>query len=985
MRERALALMLVFLVAGAVDARAQETTGTITGRVVDPQGLVVPGVTVTVTGGQGSRVVVTDAEGRFTTPFLTPGAYTVRAEIQGFTPAELMNVTVRLGETVDVALPLKVDTLSDSVVVTATVPVVDATATTTGVNLDIDTLNRIPIGRRFSDTLYISPGVSTSGSAGAANPSVSGASGLENLYVVDGVNVTNQGYGALGSYSIVFGSLGNGTPYDFIKEVEVKTGGYEAEFGQSTGGVVNVITKSGSNEVRGSAFGYARPDAFEADFTQVQTPNGTVNTTGTQLNDAGIEIGGPAVRNRVFWFGAVDPQWERRSFVAPDGFPLQSLGTVDRTRQIVSYAAKGSWQLAGQHHIDASFFGDPGWGGNGPQRTSSLLRTTTSAFSELDRFGGHNQSVRYEGILSPGWLLEASVGRAANDIREIPSVDEWEVIDTTATPFVRTGGIGFYEQGNSSRNVQYQVKSTNLFSGWGGHALRYGWLYEDVSYDQVNQYTGPAFSLRDGTRSATGAVIQIVPDPNFDRIYRVTRASLNPARETTQRYTALFVQDTWRIGSRLTITPGLRYEQQTLVGTLVDDFTLDNNWAPRVGATFSLTSDNKGKIYGHYGRYFARVPNDLAARALSADQQVAADYFDAALTQPIPDGTLAGPEGQQTPTHLSISGGSADTIDPNARSTVYNEYVAGVEYEAVAGLNVGARYVHRDLGRLLEDVTAFPVVAADAGVPGATSPEYILTNPGPDTPTAGNLGASFEKPVHTYNAIELTADKRFANRWSLHTSYRWSRLRGTVEGFYRDENGQSDPGITSLYDFPTDDPSYTNIGVPQFGYRGDIRYLGKLGEGPLPLDRTHQVKIYGNYTFPFGVNLGTGINLSSGKPLTPLAANPNPNYQDGGEIPEGPRGSGFQTVDGFRTRTPFLSEFNLHVDYTFGTGRGSRLTLIGDVFNLFNQSTVLDYDNFTESTFGAPNPNFGQPTSSVLAGPQFQTPLQLRLGARYSF
>src|SRR5262249_4507714 len=142
--------------------------------------------------------------------------------------------------------------VTDVVNVTAQSPVVDTSTTTTGAVMDSEMLQRVPIGRRISDTLYIAPGVSSSGSAGTANPSISGGSGLDNQYVVDGVNITNQGYGALGSYSIIFGSLGNATPFDFIKEVQVKTGGYEAEFGQSTGGVVNVVTKSGSNDLRGS-------------------------------------------------------------------------------------------------------------------------------------------------------------------------------------------------------------------------------------------------------------------------------------------------------------------------------------------------------------------------------------------------------------------------------------------------------------------------------------------------------------------------------------------------------------------------------------------------------------------------------------------------------------------------------------------------------------------------------------------------------------
>ncbi len=209
---------------------------------------------------------------------------------------------------------------------------------------------------------------------------------------------------------------------------------------------------------------------------------------------------------------------------------------------------------------------------------------------------------------------------------------------------------------------------------------------------------------------------------------------------------------------------------------------------------------------------------------------------------------------------------------------------------------------------MLEDVANAPMVAYDLGLPGLSSVEYILTNPSSSTPICRvrgvPRGASFDDPVHKYQAVEVTLDRRLSNNWSMLASYRWSRLRGNFEGFYRDDNGQSDPGITSLYDFPTNDPSYTAIGVPQFGYSGDIRYLGQTGI--LPLDRPQQFKAFGNYVFPMGLNVGVAFNLVSGAPLTPLAANPN--YDNGGEIPAAPRGSGIQTVDGFKTRTPVLTD-----------------------------------------------------------------------------
>jgi hypothetical protein len=976
-----LACALVLAAAGVAVA---QTTGTIAGQIVDSQGLVVPGATVTVTGAQGVKTAITDREGRFSVPFLVPGSYTVRVDLTGFKSVEQKNVIVRLGFTAELNLTMQVGGVEETVNVAATSPVVDTSSTTIGATLDNQLLERVPIGRRFSDTLYMAPGVSTGGTIGSANPSVSGASGLENAYVVDGVNITNAGYGALGSYSIVFGSLGNGTPYDFMQEVQVKSGGYEAEYGQSTGGVVNVITKSGSNNFQGSLFGYSRPRQLESAWTNIQTPNGSVNTTGTQLNDVGAAIGGPVVHNKLFFFGAVDPSFETRTMIAPTNdpasFPLSALGEVNRDRRVYSYAAKATWQLSTSHRIDASFFGDPAVGLNGPQRSTALLAQDTSRYSKLDRYGGNNQTVKYDGIMRSNWLLEAAFASAINDVREVPSVNAWAVTDNTVEPHIVSGGIGGYEAGNHGRSLQYLAKSTHIFAN---HQIRYGVEVDKVNYDQINQRTGPTFTLVTGEQTATGASIQIVSDPVYGKVYHVVRANLNAQRSTDQLYSAFFAEDTWRVGNRLTIKPGIRYERERMDGTITKNFVLGNNWAPRVGATYALTGDTKTKVYGSFGMFFARTPNDLAARALSADAGIAADYFDAGLTQPIPDGVLAA--GRTV--HYSIAGAGADVIDPNVKQMYMREYLAGVERELFPNLNVGVRYVHRSIPRVLEDVQTFPVVAADLGIPGADSVDYILTNPGPNTPVSGDLGASFETPVHKYDAVEVTVDKRFSRNWGVQASYRWSRLFGTYEGFYRDDNGQSDPGITSLYDFPTNDPSYTAIGVPEFGYRGDIRYLGNLGAGPLPLDRPHQAKFFGNYSFNFGLNIGAGVNLSSGKPLTPLASNPNLNYQNGGEIPEAPRGSGIQTVDGFKTRTPFQSEFSAHADYSLKLGGKQRLIFLMDVFNLFDQKTVLDYDTWTETTTGVLNPNFGLPVTSALGGnpPQIQTPRQFRIGVRFTF
>ena len=982
MRNRTSAILVALLLALVGVASAQNTTGTLTGKLTDTQGLAVPGATVTVTGPQGEKSFVTDGEGRFNAPFLVPGTYSIHAELQGFKATDIKGVAVSLGQTTDVGIKMEVGGLTETVEVTASQVIIDSASTTTGAVLSSELLGRVPVGRRFSDALYLAPGVSSSGSAGRANPSISGGSGLDNQYVVDGVNITNQGYGALGSYSIIFGSLGNATPFDFIKEVQVKTGGYEAEYGQSTGGVVNVVTKSGSNAFRGSVFAYSRPGALQADHKEFQSENGTVQFGKNEQSDAGFEINGPVIQNKLFFFGAVNPSWETREFQAPEGFPLESLGFVERKRSNLNYSAKATWQLASNHRIDASFFGDPSSGELGPQRISALTAETTSRYSELDKFGGHNQTVRYDGVLSPTFLVEGSWAYARNQIVEIPAVDDWLVIDRRVTPNITTGGIGFFEAGNDSKNQQFKIKGTNIVSG---HQVSYGFQYDNVTYSQINDRTGPTFTTSDGRVTATGAQVDIVADVSLGQIYRVVRANYNTGRDTDQKYYNLFVQDSWKVSDRLTVNPGIRYEQQKLAGTLVDNFELKNNWAPRIGVIYDVLGNGRSKLYGNYGIFYARIPNDLAARALSADDGVQrADYYDAQLTRPIPNGVPTQvPGGGVITQHLLGAGVGADVIDPDARLSYKDEFVFGYEFEVVSNTSLGVRYIRRTIGRVLEDVAAAPMVAYDLGLPGVGSVEYILTNPNPETPTlAPELGAQFEDPIHNYDAVEFTLDRRFSGKWQGTASYRWSRLNGTFEGFYREDNGQSDPGITSLYDFPTNDPTYTSIGVPRFGYTGDIRFLGELGKGPLPLDRPHQFKLYGNYSVTNNLGVGLAFNATSGKPLTGLAANPN--YHNGGEIPLTPRGTGIDTIDGFKERTPFEYQLDAQASYNLRFGE-RRITLLADVFNLFNLRRVVDYDAWSDLAFESANPDFGKPISQLTAGPAFQAPFMLRVGARFEF
>ena len=1009
------ARMSAFLVAFALAvtglASAQETTGSLAGQVIDPQGLAVPGATVTVTGPQGARTFVTDAEGRWVAPFLTPGAYTVRVELQGFKAAEQQNVQVQLAARREVNLRLETGGLTETVQVTGAAPVIDVRSTTVGGVLDSDQLNRLPVGRSLAATLYLVPGVSDSSGAGTATPSIGGGSGLENNYVIDGVNITDVGFGGMGSYNSVYGSLGAGVTPDFIKETEVKTAGFEAEYGQTTGGVVNVITKSGSNMFSGSVFGYTRPSALEAEWKQLSTPNGTVNTTGVDNHDAGISLGGRIVPDRLFFFGTYNPQWQSRTFIAPPGFPYESLGGVDRERTIQAYAGKLTGQINSSNRIDVSVFGDPS-SGSGLQRFTGLRRIANpgvpgtadieGAFSELE-YGSNNQSVRYDGVFGSRWLLEANLANSLQNFDEIPTVNDVRFRDVRSVPFGETGGLGSYER-TDGKNLQYGLKSTHILNGGGTHEIRYGVQVENIEFTRDFQYSGTPTRTGDGQTLTTGPLVDIRSAGGVT-YYRATRGKLQDAFPTLQDYTSFFIQDTWQAG-RLTLRPGIRYERQYLEGidpsegpqlcfegdtrpgagdgtgsAIACNFTW-KNWSPRIGGTVDLTGDGRAKAFASWGHFYAKVPNDLAARAMSADAGITRQhYIDAALTQPVAnDVSMFG-----TTTHLIQSSPHAAIIDPDAGSTYKQEFLAGVEFDIFGGANLGFRYIRRTMPQILEDIGELPLAGYFSADSADTVVDYFITNVNADTSVVQCCGltpASFEDPEHTYNSFEVTLNKRFADNWSLISSYRFSKLEGNFEGFFRSDNGQSDPAITSLFDFPTNDPSYVETRELHEGL-GDIRYQGcSLGCGILPNDRPHQLKVYGNYLLN-NVNLGLGLNAGSGRSLTALAGNPA--YGNAGEIPMTLRGEGMETIDGFRERTPAEFTVDFHADYGFDFG-GRRLMLIGDVFNLFNRRIALDYDNWFETTPGTLNPNFGQPANGGgSSAASFQAPLSVRFGARFDW
>ena len=206
------------------------------------------------------------------------------------------------------------------------------------------------------------------GGTGAGNYSIGGASGLENQYIVDGVNITNTGYGGIGSYNIIYGSLGTGHT-DFLEEVQVKTGGFEAEFGGATGGILNTVVKGGTNDFSGQAAIYYTPSALQAEEKEVSLAVGATNTVDHEVYDLGLSVGGPILKDKQFYFLAYNPTRRKDRFdqeaaqfdprFAPPGvntFPAALAGEQERTRTSQNWAAKLTWKVSTNHSLDFTGF-----------------------------------------------------------------------------------------------------------------------------------------------------------------------------------------------------------------------------------------------------------------------------------------------------------------------------------------------------------------------------------------------------------------------------------------------------------------------------------------------------------------------------------------------------------------------------------------------------------------------------------------------------
>jgi outer membrane receptor protein involved in Fe transport len=968
------ALLVAIMIAPAVIAQTS-TTGAIEGKVTDSSGATLPGVTVEIQSPQlqGTKTEITDARGMFRFSLLPPGTYSLTASLSGFSPTRQGGINVSLSRVVTLDVRMS-SAVVEQITVTAAAPVVDVTSTTTGANVTAQTMQSLPIARNFTAVAQVAPGTNTD----ATGTTFYGSSGAENQYIIDGLNTTE----------VRNGREGKTLNFDFIQEVEVKTGGMPAEYGRMTGGVINAITKSGGNQFTGDAFVFDQPRGLRADNASLtERPKTAGSTTDTKSQmDYGADLGGYFVKDRLWFFGAYNHQDRTRTNnrinstlvinptpELPGGYTLPIGSKIDTKIKSELYAAKLTLRASDNQSVTLSLFGDP-TKTNGPLFGINGPPTTTNG--ELKQ-GGTDYIGRYNGIFGTTFLVNAEAGHHHEDATtEGPGTAIPQLIDQTVSPNVISGGFPFFDQNKYDRDIA-KLGFTKFLST---HEFKVGGDYEDMKAS-VQNFQGGA-GQRIYKRVRAGVIYYRHRyyiddlDPAFNRNDPSTWKIAAPQiAEPETKNSSLYLQDSWRVVPNFTVSAGVRWESQELLGRGgVRATKIDDNIAPRLGVIWDVANNGRSKLYANYGRFYENIPMDINIRSFGGELVCFCYNF-----SPDPKNYLQDPK---APARQGLLGG-ATPVDPDLKGQYIDEILGGYEYEIAPNLAVGIKGTYRKLGQVIEDMLAVPITG-----------EYIITNPGRGIGRESGFydyehSAVVPKAKRTYKGVELSATKRFSNNYQFYASYLWSRLEGNYDGTFQASTGQLDPNINSAYD-------YADFLVNN--------------NGRLSNDRTHQAKFYGSYQFPggsmmSGLNIGVAAHYASGTPLTAVG------YSQGYQNWEY-----YLTTRGELGRGPADYEADLHFGYPISVGGAGKLNVIADVFNVldrqgktavdlrFNRAqddpctgfeSICDVDSGggggiltkpgTLTPVGkinpanAPNPDF------LKAGTAFTGPRTWRLGVRYSF
>jgi len=946
----ALVALIAVLATSAI--AAQERFGGLAGVVTDSSQAPVPGVTVTATNKQtgAARTTVTGSDGAYRIPDLEPGRYSVTIELTGFQKVQADDMLVLLGRTIDFPAVLKVGGLNEVVTVSADAEKqIDLRSTTIAHNVTAEEFDRMPKARSFQDLALTSPGVNKGDIEGGFQ--VNGASGAENSFTVDGVNTT----------SLLYGSSRQDTVFEYLQEVQVKTGGIAAEYGGALGGVISAVTKSGGNKYTGEAHYYFSGSPISASPVPRLQLSPLDDTTVFNLqddtqknlrNEVGGSLGGPIVRDRLFFFASVSPRFIRRTndYLFSNGTEPGSISQEQTATQAFGKVTYGSRRLQANVSVLATPIRSTGtltaYDGTGPQFLSSSLAGNAAQIPRGYDQDQTNVSGNVDYFISGGASISVRGGIFRDNYKDTG------VSTTTAvvwnTPSIGVPGVpGELQLPKGSQNTPrviitnkdqtdtgfFQIDYNHAFNAAGSHLLKGGFGVRHTTNDVDSAYPGGYVLLNWGTSFVNNSGVTDTGTYGYYEVNdRGTRGSVNADMPS------LYVQDTWTLGNRLTLNLGVRTEKETLPSFRTDikdtafEFGYGKKIAPRLGATYDVLGNGRMKAFGSWGRYYDWVKYELARGSFGGDTWLVnyrsldtLDVYNLNLSNMPGRDLWGGVRDRRVP--------NFNTIDPDLKPMFQDSTNAGVEYQLTPTTALGVNYVHNKLTRAIEDVGSLDATGNEV---------YFAANPGEgvaQTMAVNGLTTPFRtpKPLRQYDAVDVTLSRRFSNNWFGSANLTISRLYGNYSGLANSDEITTPTTGTSSAAAQQQTGNIARAGTAA-GRAWDLDELewdsrGNLDpRGRLATDRPVVAKFYGSYRLPFGTQVGGFVYAGSGTPMSTVVNTTN-------TIPVLVNGRGDMG------RTPFLSRTDLLVSHELGLAGGRRMRFEFNVINLFNQKTATHIFN----------------------------------------
>ena len=974
MKHRSLVLLLVLCLSVTGMAFAQLTPkGQIIGKVVDNQGAPLPGVNIEATSDRlvGKAATISDTNGVYRLMALPSGTYEIVFSLSGFNTLIRKGIILDLSQTMTLNAALEQAAVSAEVTVIGQSPLIDVKSTVKGQTMTKEIFMTLPRGRNFDSLISTIPGVQNEGIAGGL--SVDGASGAENMWYADGADITDFHYGDRGQSMVL----------ELLDEVKVTASGYNAEFGGSMGGVVNVITKSGSNEFHGDFIGYYNNnltwmqgksrDFLESDPYQSYVWR-YVNYDDTFFNggkdrdkydrfEGVFGFGGPIIKDKLWFYGTFNPTYNatdaERDFAKRQG-PFQTYTQKNYgwggSARLSAAPAKGLRLSASYINSFTKYRGSiPGiyglsssatpWGDVGfdyPNQSASLTADYSIGNNLLIsyRAGWHEQNTTNQQVAPPdtttyyfsntNTAFASDAFFAANP--DLIKTSGW----TNNTLYTETKR---YLRGKISNNLDL-----SFYANWmGEHAFKAGVGYNYIYEDRFDAYVHPRVSIYWGQKNDDlGITVGAGSDPSSPFYgkygYYIIRSNyISPSGsvwKNNSRNLSVYLQDSWTLWDKLTLNVGVRAESQYMPSFTDNQsypgwsedpvrFGLGDTIAPRIGLTYDMFGDSSLKLFASYGIYYDLMKLYMGQLTFGGTKRIETYY---AL---------------QDPDWTKIA--ASKQLDDEASQKAGNTYAGYMDY-----LPPSLNRVDPDMKPTAQREISFGAekkLWEDVSVSARFVQKHLIR-------TIEDVGVY----IYTYSAsgaVSVSQDfwvcnpgygvslpisqggKFVEDYWPCPKATRdYIGLNLSMEKRFSDNwQGGINYTLSRVYGnysglASSDEGGRLGPSVEQdfdrwfMGYDGQ----GNVLDGPLPQDRTHYFKAYGSYKFPFGLTVGFVGYGRSGLPLTTKVL-----YNSKYFYPLGRADMG---------RLPFTAWADIYLDYTLNLGKKLRGSINFQVNNVTNTDTI---------------------------------------------